>query len=96
MSLFITSVDPNGYERHFHCNCFSLEFALEVLTAISLLGGLFLRIDLVEDNQRVQLPVEVFDGRSFALPLQQLEREWQQLISKPRPIEAVKSMDTDL
>lgn len=92
MSLFITSVDQYGYVRYFHCHCDSLELALDVVSAISVLGSLVLRVDLVDNNQWIQLPVEVFDGECFSGPLNKLEREWQQILGGPGHTEAIESV----
>ncbi|AUD05457.1 hypothetical protein [Spirosoma pollinicola] len=92
MSLFIISVDQHGSVRHFHCQCDSLEIALDIVSAISVLGSLVLCINLVDTNQWMQLPVEVFDGECFSGPLNQLEQEWQQILGEPGHTEAIESV----
>lgn len=55
-------------------------------------GWVLKRALLVDGHSRVELPVAVFDGQSFREPIQQLQRQWQQLLQeKPEPTDALTS-----
>jgi hypothetical protein len=55
-----------------------------VLNRIRSQGDQLLHIDLIdEENRRLSLPVDAFDGVSFAATLQGLEQEWNAVLAQP-------------
>ncbi|CCH51849.1 hypothetical protein BN8_00802 [Fibrisoma limi BUZ 3] len=83
MILSFTAIDKNAQLRNFSCMLDGLEVALDVLTTIVSFGDTILDAQVEEDDSAIQLPCEVFDGESMSVHIQQLEQEWQAILSEP-------------
>ncbi|GAB3782081.1 hypothetical protein GCM10028818_37210 [Spirosoma horti] len=83
MIILIQTIDPNNQKRYFSWWFSKLELAFDVVNAIQLTGAKLLTVELIDNGQRTQLPIHAFDGEDipYSTIIQQLEREWQQLLS---------------
>lgn len=83
MVLFLTARDPNTQIRKFSCQLEKLEVAFEFLSDIVAKGSTLLQAYIVEEGKRTDLPLAIFDGAPFVEAMQELEKEWQTLLSEP-------------
>lgn len=85
MIILVHTIDVNRQSRYFSWWFSQLELAFDVLNAIVSTGASLTKVELIDKEQRTQLPVQVFDGEDipFSTEIQQLEREWQQLLNVP-------------
>ncbi|GAB3504378.1 hypothetical protein GCM10027341_34570 [Spirosoma knui] len=65
------------------CSLDAIENGFELLTSIVGKGDVLITATLVEEGEATELPTEVFDGQSFLEPIQQLEMQWQAILSPP-------------
>ena len=89
MFLSFTAVDKFGQIRDFSWWFTNLEFALDVMSSLSVKGRQIVRAELIDDEHSIQLSVDGFDGKLFSTPIKKLENEWQRLLKAPvnqRPI----------
>lgn len=84
MIILIQTIDVNNQKRYFSWWFSKLELAFDVMNAIQLTGARLLTAELIDDDQRTQLPVDAFDGDDipYSMRIQQLEREWQQVLNQ--------------
>ena len=61
-----------------------MEVAFDVMNAIRSTGARLITAELIDNDQRTQLPIVAFDGDDtlFSIEIQQLECEWKQLLSQ--------------
>lgn len=83
MFLSFTVIDELGQIRDFSWWFASLEFALDVMSSLSVKGKKIIRAELIDHEHLTQLPIDGFDGTSMSEPIKQLENEWQQLLKAP-------------
>jgi len=83
MIIFLQTIDVNHQLRSFSVYLSQLELAFDVLDGIQSTGDRLIAAELIDKGQRTQLPVHAFDGENtpFSTEIQQLEREWQQLLN---------------
>ena len=83
MIIRVKTIDINNQDRYFSWWFSKLEFAFDVLNAIVSTGAILVTVELLDNDRRTQLPINAFDGGDllFSSAVQQLEREWQQLVS---------------
>lgn len=83
MIILVHTIDVNRQGRYFSWWFARLELAFDVLNAIASTGASLTKVELIDKEQRTQLPVHAFDGKDtpFSTEIQQLEREWQQLLN---------------
>lgn len=92
MILSFTAIDKNAQLRDFFCQQDELESALDILSSIASQGDTLLTASIIDEESRLELPVEVFDGQQFSNSFKQLEKQWQAVLSKP--IQPKKANDT--
>jgi hypothetical protein len=80
MFITFTAIDELGQTRDFSWWFTSLEFALDVMSSLSVKGKQIVKAELIDNDHSIQLPVDGFDGQLFSTPIKQLENEWQQLL----------------
>ncbi|WP_381508399.1 hypothetical protein [Spirosoma flavum] len=95
MFLSFTTIDNLACSRDFSWWFSSIETAMDVLSSISLKGNQLTRAELIDNDQRTQLPVKVFDGSNFSVQIQQLESEWQQALISALPISTASAVSLD-
>lgn len=87
MMFRLEAIDIHQEIRQFLYQVNRLETGFEFLNHIVDRGNILISVDLIEDDHRMSLPIEAFDGFSFLPVLRQLELEWVSILAKPlRPI----------
>ncbi|GAB3797340.1 hypothetical protein GCM10028819_16340 [Spirosoma humi] len=83
MVLFLTARDQNAQIRKFSCQLNKLEVAFEFLSDIVAKGSTLLQAYVMDEGDRTELPLAIFNGEPFIETMQELEKEWQTLLSEP-------------
>ncbi|WP_461128476.1 hypothetical protein [Spirosoma aerophilum] len=60
-----------------------MEYALDVLSNLTVSGRCILSAQLIDNNNCIQLPLEAFDGYCMSGSIRELEMQWQFLLSEP-------------
>jgi len=82
MFLLFSCSDPSGHYHECSFSGFDLEVCMESVTALVQQGWRLYSIKLIDhDNRASFLPIEAFDGQSLFYPIQQLQNEWETLLS---------------
>ncbi len=88
MTLYFLLGTADGFVYSPCVCCAELDTQLEVLNSFVALGNVLVSAYLVDDDGvRIDLPVEAFDGLSVAGSLQNLTKEYQQLLSSLRRVD---------
>ncbi|SFB88692.1 hypothetical protein SAMN05216167_10117 [Spirosoma endophyticum] len=88
--LLLSIVDTPDQVRHFQTYT-ELEDAFELVSQLKATNHQIQQAYIIDKGQRIELPLEAFDGGPFAAPIQKLQREWEAILSTPLPSPA---MDT--
>lgn len=83
MILSLTSLRKECDLQHFFCTVDDIESGLEVLSFVALQGDTVLEAHLTDEQGRLNLPTEVFDGQPFRAPIRRLEKQWKKILTKP-------------
>lgn len=83
MMLYLTSIDHKSQDREFYCQLDTLEVAFDFLSDIVAKGSTLSQAYILDDGQRTDLPIAVFDGEPFLAAMQELEKDWQSLLTVP-------------
>ena len=85
MMLLLTTIDKEVQVRDFSCILDTLETAFDFLGLIAANGEQILKAEVIDNDERIQLPAEAFTrgGSCFSTPIQQLEHEWRQILAEP-------------
>ncbi|GAB3755843.1 hypothetical protein [Spirosoma pomorum] len=83
MLFVVTIQNPAGENRPFSIWLDQLETGLDMVTRLGESGKLLGEVSIVDDTSRISLPVSLFDGTSFTPLLQQLQTQWQQILTRP-------------
>ena len=85
MIILVQTIDASDQHRYFSWGFTKLELAFDILNEIISTGAKLISVELIEENRRVHLPINVStEGELiFFTEIQELEREWQQLLSVP-------------
>ena len=87
MILSFTAIDKNDQFRDFFCQLADLGLAFDLLSRITLLGDTLVKAQVMDEGNRLELPVEAFDGKPFLESMQYLEMQWQDALNEPaRPL----------
>jgi len=89
VTIFIMTLDPTGQSRNFSFFA-KLEVVLEQLNYLIQNGENVIQAYVVDQQQRLELPLEAFDGQPFLAPLQELEQQWQFILSGPQSADSVQ------
>lgn len=76
----LVALAPDGQKCLIGHQVKKLELALEIINTYVLLDHHLLSAHLHADGSSVALPVAAFDGRSMTAALQDLEKEWNQVL----------------
>lgn len=82
MLFEFSTINKHTQIRNFSWWFTNLEFAFDAVSLLTLKGSKIIRIELIDDDQRTQLPPEAFDGRSMSHHLKSLENEWIELLNE--------------
>lgn len=85
MLIILQTIDVDNQARSFACWFSRLELAFDVLNGIQSTGARLIAAEVIDNDQRTQLPIHAFEGNDtlYSTNIQQLEREWQQILSVP-------------
>ena len=83
MVLSFTVQDRQQQQHVFHIQGVVLESALDVANLIIAKDHTLITVCFIDQDGRINLPTEVFDGQPFMAPLCQLEQQWRQLLAQP-------------
>ncbi|QJW90629.1 hypothetical protein HNV11_15175 [Spirosoma taeanense] len=83
MLLFFTALDRTTQFLDFSCHFDRLEDACDLLSSIVSSGDTLIKVGIIENNSCTDLPSQVFDGERFSTAMQQLEQEWQSILTRP-------------
>ena len=83
MVLFLAALDKEAQLREFSCQLDKLEVAFDFLSTIVARGDTLLSAYILDNNERTDLPIDVFDGAPFLEAMQDMEKDWQALLSAP-------------
>ncbi|GAB3012940.1 hypothetical protein [Spirosoma pulveris] len=83
MLLLFTTQDQNASQRNFSWWFATIETALDALSSIASRGDQLMKAEIIDEDHRISLPVEAFDGRFLSPVINELESEWQYLLNEP-------------
>lgn len=83
MLLLFTTEDKNATQRNFSWWFTTMETAFDALSTIALRGNQLIKAELIDGDHRIMLPVAAFDGSFLSPVINELEMEWQLLLSEP-------------
>ena len=83
MILSFTAIDKRNEFRAFSCQLNDLETALNTVSSISSEGDTIISAQVADESSCLNLPIDVFDGEIFSVPLQQLKKQWQAILHEP-------------
>lgn len=81
MYLFFKAIRTHGDVRTFMFQPDNLAVGLDFLNFICGLGDVLIEAHLADEFSTTALPLDIFDGDSFSEPMEQLEKEWQALLT---------------
>ncbi len=58
-----------------------MEIAFDALSSMVAKGNQLIKVELIDGDQCLLLPITVFDGQLFSPVIQELENEWRQLLN---------------
>ncbi len=93
MVLFLTAFDKQADVREFCCQLNSMEATFDFLSSLVARGDTLLMAYMVEDNKRIDLPLDAFDGSPFLEAMQYLQQEWQSILAPATDVDAVHYKD---
>ncbi len=83
MVLFLAALDKEAQLREFSCQLDKLEVAFDFLSTIVARGDTLLSAYILDNEGRTDLPIDVFDGDPFLEAMQEMEKDWQSILSEP-------------
>ncbi|GAB3050050.1 hypothetical protein [Spirosoma pulveris] len=83
MFLNFITIERDGVKKNYSWWVGSVEAAFDVLNSLVAKGRVVIQADLLEEQNRLRLDMDAFEGESFRHPMQQLQRQWQALLSVP-------------
>ncbi len=83
MMFLLTALSARGGIRNFTYVPTHLEEGFDFLNTVVTMGDTLLNVRLMDGDTETELPLDVFDGTAFREPMQELENEWQTLLSEP-------------
>jgi hypothetical protein len=94
MLFRLTILDHQAQFREFSCMLDKLEVGFDFLNTVVAGGETLIKVLLIENGKESELPLEVFDGFPCLEPIQQLENEWEYLLSQP--VRSISIIDQEL
>lgn len=82
MMLVLDAIDPDGTIRRFATDLPTLEVSFDFLSSLVRKGTVLLKVYVKDGPQRVNLPVEAFDGMPFAVHMHTLQEDWQAILTE--------------
>lgn len=82
IQLYFQSIDKSNQLRHFDCQFYQLETALDTLNLIAVAGNTLLDVYFLEDGKRTSLSPQAFDGSDLLKPIRSLQRQWEAILTE--------------
>lgn len=82
MLIYCTTVDIRGDYTVFSFDSSSIDECLDAVSKQVYHGLRLVHVELIEGHQSTYLPTDAFDGHSMKIPLEQLRRQWEQILGK--------------
>jgi hypothetical protein len=82
MLFVLAAHDELGKVREVSIVLEKLEDGLDLLNNIVALGHTLLKVNVIDQDSNTSLPVGLFDGASFAKPIQRLEFQWRSIFAR--------------
>jgi len=82
ITITIECLTDTGQVRHFMFSA-DLEVAFDQLNYFLSQEDQVLSAHLLDQKQRLELPLEAFDGQAFELPLASLKQQWEAVLRGP-------------
>ena len=96
MTLSFTTISPEAKFRDFFYYVREIEDGFDALSLIATGEDTLLKVELIDNNIRTSLPVEVFDGERFLEPIQRLKEEWEQVLSQPANVKSIQNQQISI
>ncbi|MFD1141954.1 hypothetical protein ACFQ4C_12580 [Larkinella insperata] len=85
MILTVTAIDRQQQWRSFFCQVDELEVAFDILNGIVRQGDQPIKALITDESGRIELPTEVFDESSVSAAVRELKKDWESILTQPRP-----------
>ena len=83
MNLLLTAIDELGETREFSCQLPRLESGFDLLTYMDANGHTLVKARIVDEGSSSYLPLKAVDGTPTAPIVQELEKNWRQILDEP-------------
>lgn len=84
MLLLFSTHDNDARQRDFSWWFATMETAFDALSSIvASKGTQLIKVEIIDDDHRLSLPVDAFDGSFLSPFINSLEYEWQQVLNEP-------------
>ncbi|GAB4020184.1 hypothetical protein GCM10028808_60470 [Spirosoma migulaei] len=81
MLLFITATSEGIYYEEMCFSIIDYESAFDLLTQLVVEQWNLHQAVIIDNIERIELPVAAFDGQPVQVPMRALEQQWQQLLA---------------
>lgn len=92
MILLFEAIDPQKQWRVFTCQLDGLEEVIELLDGLVSEGNTLLKVQISDQDGRLELPCDAFDADSMTGHIRELKREWETVL-KPSAEPATPSVN---
>lgn len=82
VTLLLTAIDLEGEFREFACQLPDLDNGFTILTTIASLGHTLVEARVLEESSWTSLPHKAFDDTPVLPVIKELEKDWQQILTK--------------
>lgn len=82
MILLLTAIDELGETREFSCQLPRLESGFDLLTYLDANGQTLVKARIVDEGSSIYLPLKAVDGTPTAPIVQELDKNWRQLLDE--------------
>ncbi len=96
MILLLTAIDKSGEVREFSCQLPRLESGFDLLTYMDAYGKTLVKARIVDESTPLYLPLKTVDADPGEPIVQELAKDWRQLLDEPEPlVSVVKQLDNN-
>jgi|GEM_PF-237684 len=89
MILLLTAIDEMGETREFSCQLPRMESGFDLLTYMDANGQTLVKARIVDEGNSLYLPLKAVDGMPTAPIVQELEKNWRQILDEPATVSPV-------
>ncbi len=83
MLLLLTAIDELGEIREFSCQLPRMESGFDLLTYMDASGQTLVKARIMGEGSSLYLPLKTVDGTTTAPIVQELEKDWRQILDAP-------------